>query len=175
MKYIAAIFSLALLKTQLLSAEPSIETSASALFYTGDAFRSSTMGNLSLNYRFNRIFWLEADLVLGSAALDRGNGLGFGKTEDFRMLGLGFCWNLPALLSKDIQSDLYTSVGMGNLWIGSKSEIYGFIGGGISIPTTWHGLAVRFDLKNFFYMIKNSQGTDFNSDLALALGPSWLF
>jgi hypothetical protein len=72
-------------------------------------------------------------------------------------------------------ADLYTSIGVGHLWVGSRREVFGFVGGGMSIflPIRW--LIIRFDLKNLFFLLSNQNGGDFNSDLVLSLGPSLAF
>ncbi len=73
------------------------------------------------------------------------------------------------------QKVLNVSSPMGYLWVGPQNTPYGFIGGGLNWHTGWRGLALRFDLKNLFFMLENASGGDFNFDMSLGLGPSWMF
>lgn len=160
----------------LLSAEDSfLEISPGATFETGDVLRSSTLGSLSATYHFNNTFWLGIDFMGGALVVDRGNGLGVRDGEKHFLLNGAFYWNLPSLLglSMKLPADFYTSIGAGNFWADKKTEPYGFIGGGLIINTSLWYLTPRFDLKNLFYVLNNSQGGDFNSDLMLTLGLSF--
>ncbi len=153
----------------------SFEVSPGIVFYTGDSLRSSFLGGASLCYHFNRNFWVGADVMSGQASVDRNSAVGIQKDDKLFSLNGAVYWNIAALLDDTLTSDFYTSLGMGNIWIGTQREIFGFVGGGLTLHSGWNGLSLRFDLKNLFFMLRNSQGDDFNSDMALTLGPSWIF
>lgn len=158
-----------------LRAQSAIEASPGIVFYTGDSLRSSFLGGASFAYHLNRSFWVGADFMGGQASIDRGAGVNIQKDDRLFALDAAGYWNMAALLDNTLGADFYTSLGLGHLWIGSEKEIFGFVGGGLTIHPGWKNLSVRFDLKNLFFMLKNSQGDDFNSDMALSLGPSWSF
>jgi hypothetical protein len=151
-------------------------------FYSGDALRSSTLGGLQYSYHFTRLFWIGVDFLGGGAQVDRLNGLGIESEDRFIGLDGAVYFNIPALLGaskmhgeKGMSADLYTSVGGGHFWIGPQKEPFGFLGGGMVLhfPVEW--LAIRFDLKGFFFSLPNANGGDFNADMALSLGPSFTF
>jgi hypothetical protein len=147
------------------------ELSPQVAFYTGDALRTTTLGGLQYAFHFNRTFWFGLDGLLGKTSMDRGNGTLVDDGD--RLIGVdgAFYINIPATLA-GTSADLYTSIGMGNLWLGSEKELYGFLGGGmvLQLPPKW--LAIRFDLRGIFFQLDNSAGSDFNSDLVLSIGPS---
>ncbi len=175
------LISLFVFYSSQLAADPTpktFELNASASFYTGDALRSTTLGGASTIYRFTPAFWLGADFFGGEISADQQNGLGMRGSEKFLLFDVALYWNLPVSLGLDSLSemaDLYGSIGLGPLWIADHRELFGFVGGGLALHTGWHGLAIRFDLKNLFFSLPNQRGRDFNSDMALALGPSILF
>lgn len=159
-----------------------LELSTGANFYTGDLLRSSTLGNASITYHFNDIFWIGSDFSAGSAHTDRDNGAGILADDALYILGGALYWNLPALLDATIElprsgisADFYTAIGGGNLWVGRLSTPFGFIGGGLNIDTPLKWLSIKFDLKNIFYALENTKGKSFNSDLGLSIDTSFNF
>lgn len=151
-------------------------------FYNGDALRSSVLGGASYNYHFNSAFWLGAEFQGGTLAVDEPNGLQLKSGQKFLMTDAVFTWNLPSLIgatrdnAKDgYAADLYTSIGAGQLWAGYRSEPYGIIGGGLLIHFPISYLAVKFDLKGLFFVLSNDQGSNFNADSILSIGPALLF
>lgn len=155
-----------------------IEINPAISFYTADALRTSFAGALQVDYRFNRTFWVGASGFWGKAAVDSGGGTFAKDGDDWFGVEGNFYYNMPGILGdKDSGNavDLFTSVGIGYLQIGSEKEPMGMIGGGMLIhfPVSW--ISLRFDLKNYMYVLQNTGGTNFNSDLTLLLGPSFLF
>jgi len=157
------------------------EASTLISFASGDSLRALTLGNFQYTYHLDRTFWVGTNFLGGKTQVDDPNGLALDSSDLFLGVDGTFYVNIPALLGAKekgddgVYADLYTAVGVGVFWIGSHTEPYGFLGGGMLLHTPISWLGVRFDLKNFFYKLKNNQGTDFNSDLALSLGPSFLF
>lgn len=161
---------------------PYHEVSPAVSFYTGDALRTTTLGSATYVFHLNRIYWLGIDFFGGALSADKMNGVGLKNGQKFFGLDGGIYFNLPALLSAtpmeasdSLSADLYTSLGLGHMWIGRHKEVFGFVGGGLLIHPGIHWLGIRFDLKNLFFMLSNSQGNDFNSDMSLSLGPSFIF
>jgi hypothetical protein len=151
-------------------------------FYSGDATRSTVLGGASYNYRYNSSFWMGADFQGGSLKIDGPNGLGIKSGHRFLMADATISWNMPSLLGTSAKdkdpgyaADLYTSAGGGKLWLDSRSTGYGIIGGGLLIHFPIHYLAVKFDLKGIFFSLSDANGSDFNVDSNLSLGPSLLF
>jgi len=175
---LCAIFissSLLSLKAETSSSK-TFEIAPLASFYNGDALRTTTLGVATVNWHINREFWLGVDFYAGRMAVDRTNGLGLQPDNKMYILDGAFYWNVPATLGVDIPADFYTSIGVGYLWLGKAArEWTGFIGGGLNIHLPIEWMWVHFDLKNYFYVLKNTQGSDFNSDMALSLGPSFVF
>lgn len=154
------------------------EVSPSVVFYSGDALRASVLGGASAVYRFNESFWVGGDFYAGPASVDEPNGFRVDSKDRFFLGDTAFYWNLPAELGRNsirTYADLYTSIGLGYLSLGPHLEPYGFIGGGLVLHTGWKGLGFRFDLKNLFFVLDNDSGSDFNSDMLLSIGLSWIF
>jgi len=162
-------------------AEPFQRVSGLVIFYSGDSLRASFGGGLTYNYHFNKTFWLGADLLAFTTHRDPSSGLIVRDGKGFWAMGANAYYNLPILLGdnsdpKQWHADLYTSAGGGLLLIDKENEIYGQIGGGlVAYPPKIAWLALHFDLKNLFYMLKNNGGDDFNIDMILNLGPSFIF
>lgn len=159
-----------------------MELSPAFSFYNGDAMRTNTLGSLALTARFTPAFWVTTSFSAGNSKVDRQNGMNLRSGKKFLMADGALVWNLPAVLgvtkhenaSIGSFADFYTYIGGGTMWVDKKSEFYGMIGGGLEIHTGWQPILVRFDLKSTMYGLKNSKGSDFNSDLILAIGPSFL-
>jgi len=159
-----------------------MELSPAFGFYNGDAMRSNSLGSIAMTARFTPAFWVTTSFSAGSSKSDRQNGMNLRNGKKFLMADGALVWNLPAVLGVTKQessslgsfADFYTYIGGGTLWIDKQREFFGMIGGGLEIHTGWKILLVRFDLKNTMYGLKNSKGSDFNSDLILAIGPSFL-
>lgn len=160
--------------------EDYFEVSPAVIFYSGDAMRANSLGGLSATHHFNRMIWLGADFFGGKTKVDSDSGLQVRSGQKFFGTNATVYFNLPAFLGKKtlgeeggLRADLYTSIGGGSLWLDKETEPFGFIGGGMIIhfPIPW--LTLRFDLKNLFFVLQNSKGSDFNSEMALGLGPSF--
>jgi len=153
------------------------EFSPQVSLYTGDALRSSVNGAFSYAFHFNSSMWLGLDFVGGTAKVDQPNGLSLNSGERYIGCNGVFYYNIPGLIGEPqgLGADLYTSIGMGHFWIGSHKEFFGFLGGGMLLHTGLKWLMIRFDLKGAFYRLRNANGSNFNSDLALNMGPSFIY
>ena len=158
------------------------EASPALVLYTGDSMRSTEMGGLSYTYHMTRSYWVGVDILAGRTQVDSNSGTMLRSGKRYIGVDGAFYLNIPALLgrtesdsSRGLVADLYTSFGVGSLWIDRETEPYGFVGGGMIIhfPVQW--LALRFDLKGILFNLGNQSGSDLNSDMALSLGPSLKF
>lgn len=157
------------------------EVSPLVVFFTGDVLRTSTLGALQYTYRFNDTWWVGASGMMGGAKMDDPSGLKLKNGDLFFQTEGNLYLNIPSLMNtrkgetNATQVDLYTVIGLGVVGGKNSKEIVGSLGGGMIIHFPAKGLEIKFDLKNFFYTMRNSQGSDFISDLSLSVGPSLRF
>jgi len=182
--FIAVFFSLFICSGASLtiaSEDPYQEVTPLLSFYSGDVLRTSTLGGFQYTYHLTRMYWLGVGFLGGTVSIDQPNGVGLTSGDRFLGAEGTFYLNVPALLGAAIKGDdglavdLYSSFSVGHFWLDTAREIYGSIGGGmlLHLPINW--LAFRFDLKGIFFRLENENGADFNSDMALSLGPSIKF
>lgn len=150
--------------------------------YTGDSLRSSVLGGLTYTYRHNESFWIGADFQGGESEVDHTNGLGIQSGNRLIITDATLSWNIPSLMgatradtSRSYAADFYTSVGGGKAWFGNRSTPLGIIGGGLVLHFPIRYLAVRFDLKGLMFSLSNQDGSNFNADSLLSIGPSFIF
>ncbi len=157
------------------------EVSPLVVFYSGDVLRSSVLGGFSYTYHATRLFWVGADFMGGELNVDNANSVGLLSGQKYLAVDGALYFNIPVLLGVTMKgedgmsADLYTAIGAGKIWLGDKGKIYGFFGGGMVLYTGMKWLAFRFDLKGLFFSLANGNGSDFNSDMTLSLGPSFVF
>lgn len=157
------------------------EVTPAVMLDNADAMRALTLGALQYTYHINETFWVGMDGMVGKAVVDGGSGLTIQNGDVIWGAMPVFYYNLPALLgatqekAQGSQAHLYTSVGVGYLEAGSEKGLYGVFGGGMLWESGLPWLGIRVDVKGMFYMLENTQGSDFNSDFALSIGPSFLF
>lgn len=137
------------------------------------------MGAFQYAYHINQTYWVGAEGMLGSTVIDNGSGLVIQNGDLMWGAAPVLYLNVPALLGatqekpEGSQAQIYTTFGVGYMHIGSQQTPYGIFGGGLLWQSGLPWLGVRFDLKGMFYMLSNTSGSDFNSDLALSIGPSF--
>jgi len=159
-----------------------MELSPTFAFFNGDAMRTNSLASLAVTARFTPAFWITSSFSAGNSKVDKQNGINLRSGKKLLLLDGALVWNLPAVLgvtqnessSRGTFADFYTYLGAGVMWVDKKKSIYGMIGGGLEIHTGWKPLLIRFDLKNTMYGLENTKGSDFNSDLILSVGPSFL-
>jgi hypothetical protein len=158
------------------------EITPEIMLNNADAMRSLTLGALQYTYHINKTFWVGVDGIYGNVTVDGGSGLVVTNSETLWAVAPVFYYNMPALFGatkenpeEGSEAQLYTSVGVGYLQVGNENEPYGIFGGGMLWQSAVPWLGVRIDVKGLFYMLKNANGSDFNADFALSLGPSFLF
>ena len=182
MKILIFLLTIVSIVTSASASLKKSEFDAEIMMNNGDALRAYTLVQVEYTYRINQTYWVGVDGFAGPIVVDSANSLtDVGNGNWLRAVGPVFYLNVPALLgaTKDnsegaAQCQLYTSFGAGYLGVGSTDTIYGEIGGGLIWEfKPWLGL--RFDLKSIFYTLNNTTGSSFNSDLALSIGPSFVF
>lgn len=176
---LAQLFAIFIISTPT---QMSHEFSPGVYFSTGDAMRSTTLAGASYTYHLNEEFWVGAEFMAGRLSIDTPNGIGIRDRKKFAGLAGLFSWNIPSLIGatrtdskSGYAADLYTSLGIGNLWVDKKTEIYGILGGGLLFHFPAEHFGIRFDLKGLFFNLDNSSGNSFNFDSVLSIGPSFLF
>jgi len=181
MKKIIIILIVLLVSTSSYSLENKHEISPQIMLDNADSMRALTLGAIQYAYHINDTFWIGADGFFGRTVVDGGSGLVVTNGQKIWAAAPTFYYNMPALLGateenpQGSQAHLYTSVGVGYLQIGNEEEIYGLFGGGMVWISKLKWLGVRVDVKGLFYMLDNTNGSAFNSDFALSVGPSFVF
>ena len=156
------------------------EITPAVMLDNADAMRALTFGVLEYTYHLNESYWFGIDGMVSRTVIDSGSGLVVGNGELIWGGAPMLYWNMPALLGatkekpEGGQAHLYTSFGVGYLRIGDQNEPYGVFGGGMLWESPLQWLGIRVDVKGLFYMLDNTNGSRFNSDFALAVGPSFL-
>ena len=162
-------------------AERSNEVTPLVSFYKGDTLRNSILGGLSYTYHINLNWWVGASFLGGTLAIDEPNGTALKNGDNLFTVDATVYFNIPALIGvtkpedKGRVADIYVSLGGGHMWMGSVKTPYGALGGGMVLFPGYTWLAVRFDVKNLMYGLENTGGSDFNTDLAFSVGPSFFF
>lgn len=157
------------------------EVSIEIVANNADSMRALTLGAFEYSYKVNQTYWLGVSGFAGTAVIDSASGLRAENGDFIWGSAPLFYFNVPALLGatqekpEGAQCHLYTSVGLGFIDVGGESSLMGILGGGLLWETGIDWLGVRFDLKGIFYSLENANGSNFNSDLALSIGPSFLF
>lgn len=179
MKYI--FFVCFFISSSSFALETKHEFSPQVMLDNADAMRALTLGAVQYTYHASDAFWFGVDGLIGKTVVDGGSGLAVTNGDTMYGAAPTVYWNVPSLLGatkekpEGSQAHLYTSVGVGYLRIGNENEIYGIFGGGMLWESGLHWLGIRVDVKGLFYMLDNTRGSDFNSDFALSVGPSFLF
>ncbi|MFO1520436.1 MAG: hypothetical protein U1F57_12370 [bacterium] len=73
------------------------------------------------------------------------------------------------------RSDLFTTVGIGDIHINGKDRVVGVLGGGLKLFFKPSWLALRFDINTYMYSLPRLNDSKFADDWSFTLGPSFLF
>ncbi len=98
--------------------------------------------------------------------------------RDLYIFDGGFVVTKPAAYGEKkrfVEADFYTQIGGGVVQFNNRNRGMGFIGGGMKTrfrKISW--LAIKVELQNYFFSIPNPGGSDFEYDLTLTLGPTFL-
>jgi len=154
-----------------------LEASPLFSFYSGDSLRASLGATLQMVYRITPSFWMGLEGFATKARYE-GNTI---AQEDILATALGTVyWNVLGNLGdsegKGQPIDLYTAFSLGPLALGEQTQLVGSIGGGMGVHfSSLPWLALKFDLKNLFYVLDRIGDRSFQSDMILSLGASFLF
>ena len=155
--------------------EPDHEIAPQVVFYTGDALRGMTLGGLEYTYRAWDEVFLAVGVQAGELLVDDEVALEARSGDGFGVATLAAVWSFPIRFGLEDDApiaDFYTSAGPSYFRLGDTNAWGGFIGGGLTVQTGWSWLALRADLKSFFYSVRNLGGQNLNVDVSLALGPA---
>lgn len=147
--------------------------------YFGDKLNHSFIVGGNLQFNLTEKLGIAADFGYSKASVDRSSALGasFTNTNEYLIDG-SFVLTVPAAYRSGkgaVETDFYTSIGGGILRINDGNHGGGFIGGGMKIrfeSLPW--LAIRIDIRNYFTSINNPSGSDFEDDLTVRAGPTFL-
>ena len=146
--------------------------------YFGDKLNHTFIVGTNLQFNITEMLAIAADFGYSKASVDRTSALGasFTNTNEYLIDG-GFVVTLPAAYrskNKVVELDFFTSIGGGILSINGSTRGGGFIGGGMKIRPKVKWLAIRVEIRNYFTSINNPGGSNFEDDLTIRVGPTFL-
>jgi len=146
--------------------------------YFGDKLNHTFITGADLTFNFTNMFGIVGNFSWSQASVDRTSALGaiFKQKNEYIFDG-GFVVNMPAVFRSRnslVECDLYTTIGAGVLNINGSSHVGGFLGGGMKIRPNVKWLAIRVDIRDYFTSIDNPGGSDFENDLTVRVGPTFL-
>ena len=133
-------------------------------------------GNAQFNLTENLA--IATDFGYSQAVVDRSSSIGASFHDDnVYLLDAGFVLTQPAAFSTKenvTECDFFTSIGGGVLRFNDESHVAGYIGGGMKIRPNISWLAIRVEIRNYFTSINNPNGSNFEDDLSIRIGPTFL-
>jgi outer membrane beta-barrel protein len=146
--------------------------------YFGDKLNLSFITGADLTYNFTHTFGIVGNFSWSQASVDRTSALGAVFRQKNEWIGDGgVVINMPAVFRSRkslIECDLYTTIGAGVVSINGASHIGGFLGGGMKIRPNVSWFAIRVDIRDYFTSFNNPSGSDFENDLTVRVGPTFL-
>lgn len=148
--------------------------------YLGDKLNHSFVLGGNLQYNLIPELAVTADFGWSRASIDRTSALGATLTDrNLYLTSMGLVATKPAAYrngKKTVEADLYTTLGGGVVLVNSGERGMGYFGGGMKTrfkKVPW--LAVRVEVRNYLFSIPNPGGSDFEYDLTLDVGATFLF
>ncbi len=180
MKFIKILFFLCLLFSGAVFAGDKMlfQVGPEVVFYSGDHLRSFTAGGAVFEIRPLDEWSFFVEALLGKVSSDVRLSPLLADGDRMLVVSGGVQFNTPALFgdkNDPWRAELYTSFGPALMWMGDSKSAAGFLGGGMNVYTAWKHLAIRFDLKSYFYSMRNDLGSDFCSDISFNIGPVFIF
>jgi outer membrane beta-barrel protein len=146
--------------------------------YFGDKLNHSFVVGGDLQWNITEKLALAADFAYSQAAVTGGTALAASFTNKNAYMADGsFVVTVPAIYKSKkgyTEADFYTSLGAGLVRTNSTNRFGGFVGGGMKIRPKWKWIAIRVDIRNYFTSIPNPAGSDFEDDLTIRIGPTFL-
>jgi outer membrane beta-barrel protein len=146
--------------------------------YFGDKLNHTFIVGADLTFNFTNMFGIVGNFSWSQASVDRTSALGAIFNQKNEWIGDGgFVVNMPALFRSRksiIECDLYTTLGAGVVSINGAGHVGGFIGGGMKIRPNVKWFAIRVDIRDYFTSLNNPGGSDFENDLTVRVGPTFL-
>ncbi len=146
--------------------------------YFGDKLNHSFIAGADFTYNFTHMFGIVGNFSWSQASVDRTSALGaiFRQKNEWIWDG-GIIINMPAVFRSRkslVECDLYTTIGAGVVNINGAGRVGGFLGGGMKIRPHVSWFAIRVDIRDYFTSLNNPGGSDFENDLTVRIGPTFL-
>ena len=146
--------------------------------YFGDKLNHSFIVGNNLQFNLNPWWGLSADFGYSQLSVDSTSAFGASIVEKNEyLIDTGIVFNLPAAwgTKKSVtEMDFFTSLGGGILRINDSNRAGGYLGGGIKIRFKKTPIAIRVEVRDHFTSIPNPSGSDFENDLTIRIGPTFL-
>lgn len=146
--------------------------------YFGDKLNHSFVVGGDIQFNLTEKLGLSADFAWSQASADKTGAFGASlANNNLYLVDGGFVVTVPAIYRSKkgyTEADFYTSLGAGLVRVNGSNRLGGFIGGGMKIRPKIKWLAIRIDLRNYFTSVPNPSGSDFEDDLTIRIGPTFL-
>ena len=154
------------------------EISPYGVDYFGDKLNHSFIVGSGAQLNLTETLGLAVDFGYSRASVDGTSAFGATFTDKNEYLIDGsFVITVPAIYRSKkgyTEADFYTSIGGGIMRLNGGNHGAGFIGGGMLIRPKVSWLAIRIDIRNYFTSVANPVGSDFEDELTLRIGPTFL-
>lgn len=147
--------------------------------YVGDKLSHTFIVGGNLQYNLTETLGVNADFGYSEIGVDKASGLGktFTTNNEYLADG-GFVITVPAAYRSRkgyTEADFYSSIGGGILRINNSNRGGGYVGGGMKVRLKkFPWLAIRVDIRNYFTSIPNPDGSNFEDDVTIRVGPTFL-
>lgn len=147
--------------------------------YAGDKLNHSFVAGANLQVNLTPALGIATDFGYSRAAADAASPLEQSfSNRNLYLVDAGFVVTKPAAYQskkKAVEADFFTSIGGGEVRFNNTMRGMGFIGGGMKTrfkKIRW--LALRVEVRNYFLSIPNPGGSDFEDDLTIGIGSTFL-
>ncbi len=143
----------------------------------GDKLSHSYVVGQNVQFNLTPMLALSADFAYSDASAPTGPlAVSFTTDDQFFMDG-GFVITVPALYRSGkgaVEADFFTSIGAGVVNTNSANRFGGYLGGGMLIRPNIEWLAIRVEIRDYFTSIPNPAGSDFENQLHIRVGPTFI-
>ncbi len=145
-----------------------------------DKLETQIQYGTKINYHFNPYYSFGINFSYAPLSYDANSDIADVITSDSQYIYDGyFMYSIPAsfALTKNsyVECDLLAFGGMGLQSIGGPNYLTLTLGGGMKIYTSLKWLAVRIDIKDYFYRVKFDDDKKILDDFTTNIGLSFLF
>ena len=146
--------------------------------YFGDKLQHSFIVGGNVQFNITPMLGIAGDFGYSKASVDGTSALGASFTNKNVFLGdAAFVVTIPAAYRSKrgtTEADFFTSIGGGVVSFNGEARGAAFLGGGMKIRPNIPWLAIRVEIRNYFTSINNPGGSDFEDDLSIRIGPTFL-